>query len=148
MAALDFTEQLNSVVAAISDEYRLPTFNDLWELRRQVLGDTPVRRFYVRAESGYANVGVLTDSLVLDIEGHEAESSNDVAVIPISHLSDIVFHKGPIATLPDSVGAELVVIADITGIEGAGYHWMAKTEQEQEYLIQFGKALVEAISNR
>ena len=148
MAERDFSEQLNTVVDAILQEHELPTFTDSWELSLKVLGSLPVRRFYASADEGYANVGILTDTLVLDIEGDD-ESEDSVAGVSVRRLaaiSGVELIEAPVEDVPDSEDAQLVLLAYVAGSEVVDLHWIAYTDEEEDYLSLFGEALVQAIA--
>ena len=71
MVGHEYTEQLNSVVERNLEEYALDTLEDYWDLSREIIDELPVRGFYVHAEPGYGNVAILTDDLIVDIQGQE-----------------------------------------------------------------------------
>lgn len=146
MAGRDYTEQLNSVVESILEEYGLDTFKDYWNLSRAVIGNLQVRRFYVQAEPGYGNVAILTDDLLIDIEGENDEPPGSLSLHRISSISGVEFFDGPVADIPDTEEAQLVILAYAAGSEIVDLHWVAETEEEMSYLLLFGKALVEAIT--
>ena len=145
LARQDFTEQLHKVVASIVVEHDLDVLEKHWGLARQALSGHPVRRFYVRAEEGYANVAILTDGVVADIEGDDTEEEGHFTVYKITSLSRVGFYKEQVPTVPDSEEAELVMTVHITGISDLELYWIAKTEQEAEHLLEFGRTLVDLL---
>lgn len=149
MAEPDYTEQLNSVIESVLEEHGLDTFEEYWNLAQEVLEDMPIRRFYVHAESGYGNVAVLTDSLLIDIDGDkdEEDSSGIFTITPIKTIGEVRFHEGSVPTIPASSDAELLLFVSVFGDTDIGRYWIADTEQERDYLVLFGKALIEAINS-
>lgn len=147
MAELDYTEQLTAAVANILKEYDLPKFKKYWEFSREFIEESPVRGFYVRGEPGYGNLAILTDNLLADVEGEDNGTREGFAVKRLTTIDGVRIHSSSHPNLPDSVGALLIVLAELAGTEGLGFHWIAKTESEKENLIQFGKAIVKAINN-
>ena len=65
---------------------------------------------------------------------------------PLESVSGIEIHAEPLRGLDASRGALLVVLAYRVGEEDIGLHWVAKTEQEKEYLLKFARVLVSEIS--
>ena len=147
MARQDLTEQLHKVVDSILSEHDLEVLEGYWELAKHTLTGHPVRRFYVRTEGGYGNVAILTDSVVADIDGDDTDEQGHFAVCRISALSDIGFYKEQVPTVPDSDGAELVIVANTPG-DHLEFYWIAKTEQEAEYLLEFGRSLLALIGGK
>ena len=142
MSEQDLTEQLHRVVDSISSEHDLEVLEEYWELARHALKGRPIRRFYVQAEKGYANVAILTDGVVADIEGDDREDEGSFAVYRINSLSRVGFYREQVPTVPDSGEAELVMTVHVTGISDLELYWIAKTEPEAEHLLDFGGALV------
>ena len=142
MSGQDLTEQLHKAVDSIVVEHDLEVLEEYWELAKHTLTGHPVRRFYARGEEDYANVAILTDGVVADIEGDDTEDEGFLTVYRISSLSRVGFYKEQVPTVPDSDDAELVVTVHITGISDLELYWIAKTEPEAEHLLEFGRALV------
>ena len=147
MSRQDLTEQLHNVVDSILSEHDLEVLEEYWELAELALRGHPVRRFYVRTEGGCGNVAILTDSVVADIDGDDTDEQGHFAVCRISALSDIGFYKEQVPTVPDSDGAELVIVANTPG-DHLEFYWIAKTEQEAEYLLEFGRSLLALIGGK
>ncbi len=147
MAGQDYSEQLKSVVTNILNEDDLDAFDEYWQLSQLILGDTAIRRFYVRTDDGYANVAILTDRLIVDVEGEEdEESTGSLTFNPISVIESVRFHEGSIETIPESTDAQLVLFVSVLGATDVGPYWLAYTDEESKYLSLFGKALVEAVA--
>ena len=142
MSRQDLTEQLHKLVDSILVEHDLDVFEEYWGLAKQALSGHPVHRFYVQTEEGYANVAILTDGVVADIEGDDTEDEGFFTVYRINSLSRVGFYKEQVPTVPDSEEAELVMTVHITGISDLELYWIAKTEREAEYLLEFGRTLV------
>ena len=152
MADRDFSEQLNGVVESILQRQELEEFQAYWELAREVLVGVAVRRFYVSAGPEDANVAIITDTLLVDIEGDEEgseegeEPSGNLSVYRLDAISGVEFVEGPVEDVPDSEGAQLVLLAYVAGSEIVELHWTAHTDEEREYLVLFGKTLVDSIA--
>lgn len=147
MPGRDYSEQLKSVVAEILVEDDLDTFEEYWELSQAILGNTPIRRFYVRTDDGYANVALLTDDLIVDIEGEEDDDSEgSLTLNPIRVIDSVRFHEGSVETIPESSEALLVLFVSVFGSTDVGPYWIAYSDEESKYLTLFGKAVVEAIA--
>ncbi|MCH9010714.1 MAG: hypothetical protein IIC21_08830 [Chloroflexi bacterium] len=147
MAGRDHSEQLKSVVAEILVEDDLDTFREYWQLSQLILGNTPIRRFYVRTDDGYANVALLTDDLIVDIEGEDDDSEGSLTFNPIRVIDYVRFHEGSVETIPKSSEALLVLFVSEFGSTDVGPYWIAYSEEEYRYLTLFGKAVVEAIAD-
>ena len=148
MASRDHSEQLKSVVAEILVEDDLDTFREYWQLSQLILGNTPIRRFYVRTDEGYANIAILTDDLIIDIEGEEDDDSEgSLTFNPIRVIDSVSFHEGSVETIPKSSEALLVLFVSVFGSTDVGPYWIAYSEEESRYLTLFGKAVVEAIAD-
>ena len=148
MAGQDYSEQLKSVVAEILVEDDLDTFREYWQLSQLILGNTPIRRFYVRTDEGYANIAILTDDLIIDIEGEEDDDSEgSLTFNPIRVIDSVSFHEGSVETIPKSSEALLVLFVSVFGSTDVGPYWIAYSEEEYRYLTLFGKAVVEAIAD-
>ena len=148
MASRDHSEQLKSVVAEILVEDDLDTFREYWQLSQLILGNTPIRRFYVRTDEGYANIAILTDDLIIDIEGEEDDDSEgSLTFNPIRVIDSVSFHEGSVETIPKSSEALLVLFVSVFGSTDVGPYWIAYSEEEYRYLTLFGKAVVEAIAD-
>lgn len=147
MAGQDYSDQLKSVVADILIEDDLDTFEEYWQLSQHIIENTPIRRFYVRTDDGYANVALLTDDLIVDIEGEEDDNSTgSLTFNPIRVIDSVRFHEGSVETIPESSEALLVLFVSVFGSTDVGPYWIAYSEEEYRYLTLFGKAVVEAVA--
>ena len=142
MSRQDLTEQLHEAVDSILRKHDADVFEGYWELAKRALTGHPVRQFYIRVEEDYGNVAVLTDDAVADIEGDDKNERGHFGFHRISALSDVELYKERVPTIPDSDGAELVIVVNTMSSTAFGLYWVAKTEQESEYLLEFGRALV------
>ncbi len=147
MTKTDYRKQLENVMETVLDEYDLDELESYWDLGNTILGEAPVRRFYVHVEEGYGNVAVLTDTLVLDMEGETDGAEGGLVAHRVRGLGEVSFYEHPIPTIAGSAGAQLVVVASAIGSDEIGSHWIANTDEEYDYLVSFGQALVEAIAN-
>ena len=144
----DQFQQLQTVVETILGRYDLEKFNHSWDLCQEVLAGSVVRRFYVTAEPGYANVAILTDQLLVDVEGDDENESTPPGVTArhLSAISGIDIVEGPVEHVPDAEDAELVVSAYVAGSEVVDLHWIANTADEKAYLLMFGQSLIKAMA--
>ena len=90
-----------------------------------VLGNTPIRRFYVRTDDGYANVALLTNDLIVDIEGEDDDSEGSLTLNPIRVIDSVRFHEGSVETIPESSEALLVLFVSVFGSTDVGPYWIA-----------------------
>ena len=148
MTAGNYSDQVETVVANIVRQYDPEGFSDSWELCQKVLDGSAVRRFYVTAELGYANIAIMTDKLLLDIEGDDEDrtTSPGLTVRRLNAISGIDIFEGPVQNVPDTEDAQLVVLAYVAGSEVVDMHWIAYTDEEKDYLLNFGQSLIRAIA--
>ena len=147
MADRDDTAKLFKAVERILEEGDLEVFAECWNLGRELLEGLPVRAFYACSEDSYANLVILTDGLIIDIEAEEDDDSpTDLAVISLKPVAEIHFHEGPVHTIPDSEDAQLTLVLLMVGATDAGPYWTAGTNAEREHLVRFGKALLNAVN--
>ena len=152
----DLSAQLNRIVEKAIEDQQLAKFQEYWELYEATIHVTEVQAFFVRSEvqesavtpnrGGYCNVAIIADGLLIDIEADDSDNSGSLTVQSLKSVSDISIHKGSLKNLSSSRGASLVVLANRIGEEDIGLHWAAKTAEEEEHLLQFAEALVQAIS--
>ena len=146
--------QLARIVERLVDENDLSTFAEYWGLYESTADLSNVQAFYVRTEAQpffagsarYCNVAILGDGLVVDIEGDDSRSTGSLTLSTLDSVMPVSLHAGPLPGLSDSQGASLVVLARSAGEADAGFHWVAKTEEEEENLLKFAQHLVRAIS--
>ena len=151
MTSRNRAEQLERVVSEMVENYGLSLFQQYWELCKLTAPVSEVKRFFVRVESvfpkgGYCNAAIISDSLLIDIEGDDRDSSGSLSVGALESLTAVHVHLGYLQGLQDSLGASLVVLAETGGEADSGYHWVAKSEEEAEHLLSFAKALVQTIT--
>ena len=162
MVVRNYSNSLVSFVENILEEYDAGAFHDYWELSREIIDELPIRRFYVHlgqsnigysSRPNYLNVAILADNFVVDVEGAIRPSSNWVyssneqggfVITPLKSIEAIQFHKGRLSTIRESENAKLILIASILGDSSLGKYWIAKTDDEYDHLVQFGKAMIEA----
>ena len=149
----DRSDQLAQKVDRVIDENDLPTFEEYWELYKRAAFMLNVQRFFVSSESqfpqgGHCNVAIIGSGLLVDIEGDESSRSGSLTLERLDSITSVSIHAGPLPGLSDSQGATLVVLAHGAGETDAGLHWVAKTEEEDVYLLSFAQSLVRAISKQ
>lgn len=165
MAVRNYSKTLDLIVEDILKEQgKGGTFQNYWEISRDTIGKLPVRKFYVHTRQTnmafygrvtYLNVAILTDGLVIDIEGNITtnslvsfsypDASDGFTVTHLKSIGTVKFQNGPIKTLRETSNAQLVLSAQVIGEDGIGAYWIAITDNEYDYLVEFGKALIEAI---
>ena len=153
MTNSNYSTQLSKIVEQAIDNDDLRVFKQYWELYQETSSISSVQAFFVRVESGvfsdgYANVAIIGDGLLVDIEGNDSRNSGNLALRSLASIVEVIIHAGSLPGLPDSQGALLVVVTEIAGQADAGPHWVAKTREEKNHLVRFAKTLVEVISNR
>lgn len=154
MSGSDNSAHLTRIVEKAIKEHGLNMFAEYWELYKDTAHISSVQRFFVTIDSqqrlsgGYCNVAVMGDGLLVDIEGDDSRSSGSLTVESLASVTRVSIHAESLPGLQISQGASLVLIADSIGQSDIGFHWVAKTEDEEEHLIQFAKSLVSDISNR
>ncbi len=156
MTARDPSPQLNRIVEKAIEEHNLAKFQEYWNLYTTTFDTISVQGFYIRTEAqdgqmlassgGYCNVGIVGDGLLIDIEADDRNNSGTLSVQSLKSVSEISFHKGSLQNVARSQGASLVVVTHRTGVEDIGLYWAAKTSVDEERLLIFAKALMQAIS--
>ena len=156
MVAQDCSKSLGAYVGNILQEYDAGAFHHYWELSRDVIGELPVRKFYVHHGQSYdrlnyLNVAILADRFVIDIEGavrtsrygYGVNDQGGFVITPLKSIEAIEFHVGRLSTIQESSNAKIILIASILGDSAMGKYWIADTDEEYQYLVQFGKSLME-----
>ena len=157
MSARDLSEQLSRIVEKAIEEHELEKFEDYWELFEATANIKEVQAFFLRTEvyrdtvlimgeAAYCNLAIIGDGLLIDIEGDDSDGTGSLTFHSLASVSGVSIHAEPLQNLPSSRGASLVVLANRAGEEDVGLHWVAKTEEEEERLLRFAEALVEALS--
>ena len=139
-------QQLNDIVEGILEDGENQTFSSYWELARQMLANEPVRRFYAVAELTHANVGIITDNLLIDISGDDEDEEGNLSIQQLNAFSSVELIEGPVEDVSGSEGARLVLLSYVAGSEVVDLHWMAFSEEEEKHLLVFAKELVDSIS--
>ena len=156
MSTRDLSAQLNRIVAKAIEEHELESFEEYWGLYEEMAKVNSVKAFFVRIEKqngrsvlrrgDYCNVAIIGDGLLIDIEADDSDDSGNLFVQPLRSISRVSVQNGPLQNLSHSQGASLVVISSRIGEEHVGPYWVAKTDEEEEYLLKFAQALVQEIS--
>ena len=105
-------------------------------------------RPYYSSGGGYCNVALIGDGLLVDVEGDDSDNKGSLTYRSLEFVSGVSIYAGPLRGLDSSRGASLVVVTRKVGEEGIGLHWIAKTEEEEEHLLQFAQTLLKAISKK
>ena len=154
MSSSGTSASLSKTVEAAIGEHDLSIFAKYWKLYEETADTSSIQRFYINVESqqfyagGYCNVAIIGDGLLIDIEGDDIRGSGGLIMESLESVTKVSIYAGPLPGLQNSQGASLVVTADSIGESDIGFHWIAKTEDEEKHLTLFAKSLVNAISNR
>ena len=153
MSTGSLSSQLGRTVERFLSSGRIVMFARYWEMNERSASIADVRRFFVRTETrilggGYGNAAIIGDGLLVDVEGDDADRSGRLTVYSLDAFDQVFIHAGPLPGLPSSQGARLVVVAEMKGQEDAGTHWVAKTPEEEDRLLEFAEELIGAISRR
>lgn len=152
MTTKSVAARLKQTVDCAIKEHGLELFAQYWDLYREITSISNVRRFYARTEGqplytgGYCNVAIIGDGLLVDIEGDDSRRSGGLSVESLDSIAKVTFHVGELPGLPAARGASLVVLAQGVGETDVGLHWVAKTEDEEDRLVEFARELVAAVS--
>ena len=147
MPANDYTSRLKALVGNIIAENELVAFQEYWNLGQELIAGLPVRAFYAINDDGYANLAILTDKAIIDIEADdEDETAGDITVITIKAVAEVYFRAGPVQTIPNSEESRLTLVLSMIGATDTGRYWIAETDAECQHLTRFGKALTNAIN--
>ncbi len=155
MSSRDRSEQLTRIVQQSIEEHRFAKFARFWELYESTTDIQRIEAFYIRTEvqdswlipngGGYCNVAIIGDGLLIDIEGDDNNGTGNLTFQTLKSVGAVEIHTSPLQGLHSSQGASLVVLTNSD--EGdIGVHWVAKTEDDEEHLLQFAQTLVRAIS--
>ena len=153
----DKSAQLARKVERLVDEYGLPTFEEYWGLYESTADLSNVQTFYIQTEARnhfggssahYCNVAIIGDGLIVDIEGNDDTRSGRLSLERLDSITSVSIHAGALPGLSSSQGASLLVLADRAHESGVGLHWIAKTEEEEDHLLNFAQSLVQAISKQ
>ncbi len=147
MADHDYTNQMNSVVGEIIAENEVEGFEEYWNLVKELIAGLSVRAFYARTKDKYANLAVLTDQSIIDIEADDDDADPGyITVTLIKAIREVDFRTGPVRTLPNSSESQLTMVLSMIGATDTGSYWIAVTDEEREHLTRLGKALLKAIN--
>ena len=143
----DDAKKLESMVERILQENDLEAFAEYWDLGRELMEGLLVRAFYVYTEGSYANLGIVTDKLIVDIATDEEDDTvDDLAVIALRAVAEAHFHADPVQAIPDSEQAQLTLVLSMVGATDASPYWIAETNTKREPLARFGKAILNAVN--
>ena len=161
----DESDPLVSSVTAILRNYDSGDFFNYWKLVQETLVVSSFKEVYIYLREGegdsdsgrtdYLNVVFLTDGLLIDLEGgldgeDRPDSSTDfgeLKILPLSSISAVQFHLGPIKALERSTNSNLIMFADIIGLDRMGRYWLADTDCQYRSLLAFGTALIRAVES-
>lgn len=142
-------EELENLVAEALDEYKTEAFESAWRLGKDIAGDIPILGFYFAAEEGYGNAAMISQDLLVDIEGEDEtkdeEPTSHFDVQRLSSISGIEFHRTPVEDVAGSEDAKLTLLLYVAGSEVVERWWVAHTAAEERQLLGFGKILFQMI---
>ena len=143
-------QRLKDAIARIFALDTTTEFQGYWELYERTAKVSEIQELFVRidADTGYCNIAIMGEGRIADIEGNFDGSSGSLHTFPLSSVNDIVFHYGSLPSFSRTRGASLVMLLDLTGQDESGPYWAARTLDEKEQLIEFGRSLVRYISQR
>ena len=153
MTSRDHSEQLDRIIEQEIEGNGLHAFGRYWDLYKRTANISIIRRFFVRTEprllgGGYCNVAIIGDDILVDIEGDDNDNSGALSLHLLKSISGVVVHSGSLPGVASSQGASLVVLAEREGVTELGFHWVAKTTEEEERLLGFTEFLVQVVSTR
>ncbi len=156
MSTRNRSAQLTKLVEDAIEELHLEEFEAYWEMYESTCQVTTVEAFYLRTEvrvgdfgrklGDYCNVAIVGDGLLVDVEGDDNDNSGNLIAQPLKSFSEVSIHRGPLTNLESSRDSSLVVLANRVGEEDVGLHWVAKTEEEEEHLLEFARLLIQVVS--
>ena len=149
MESRDYTDRMCSLVNRTAEEEGLQQFKRYWNLGYELVAGLPVRAFYLVSDEGYANLAILTDLSIIDIEADDDD--HDLAYISVTTIQSIAkvhFRAGSVQTVPNSEDAQLTIVLSMIGTTGTGPYWFAETDDERRHLTRFGVAIMKAINKR
>lgn len=141
MANSDLAKRLYEDIDDITEDDDCEVFSSYWELAKPLIDSLKVHKFYVRAEEGYTNVGILAGGVVIDIEAIEDDEQGFISVYRIDAISGVSFYEDSVPSVPDSDEAELVVVANSAHSNELLLYWMAHNQEDAKRLAEFGRAL-------
>ena len=142
-------DELHKRVQQALDAHGLPAFKRQWESYKEMFGGLEVRAYFLVAEADYAGVGILTDGMVLDLEGKDGIAGdqpirNNINCDMIDSFGGVTFVEGEVPGIPQAKNAKLTVLARYgTDMMLA---WAATSDQQVVELRSFSKALLAAIT--
>lgn len=147
-------DNLFRIVEKAIEEHGFGTFAKYWELYEETVDVSDVQRFYFTMEpqwhgnGGYCNVAIIGDGLLVDVEGDDTRRSGGLNMQTLDSVTRVSAHAGALPGIPNAQGATLIIMTDRANEHNVGIYWVAKTDEDQERLIQFTSTLVKAVSNR
>lgn len=140
-------QQMEALAQKIIEDHDVKSFSEYWDLGKELVGECRVRAFYVRATERYANLAVLTDRAIVDIEADENDADpGSVTVTNIAAIREIDFTRGAVITIPNSARSQLTMVLTMSGSTSTGSYWIAETDEERIRLTGFGSAVMQAIN--
>ena len=147
-------DNLSKIVEKAIEEHRLDTFARYWNLYEDTVAISDIQQFYVRIEpnlnssGGYFNAAIIGDGMLVDVEGDDEQRSGSLVVHALDSVYGVSVHSGTLPGIPNTQNATMIVLAYQPGVNDIGFHWFAKTDEDEERLVQFAKVLVGSVASR
>ena len=147
MPPQDFSEQLETTVASILEEYGRQAFAQYWNIGKELMKGLPIQSFYLRAEGSFVNLVILAGRLIVDIETNENDENTGIlSVTVVKSVAKAHFCAGPVQTIPESENSQLTLILSNFGGTDTGSYWIAETDAERKHLMHFGHSLMNVVN--
>ncbi len=147
MPEADYREQMASAIARIIAEDGPEDFQEQWGFVEELLGNLPVRGFYIVYDDSYVNLAILTNKSIIDVEvSDDDERLTDISVTLINSIAEVHFQRGPVQTIPDSSDSQLTLVLSLIGATDTSQYWWAEDDEEERRLTRFGANLMKVIN--
>ena len=150
MTDLNHVDQLAEALARVAALPNTTKFRQYWDIYQLTAEVSEIQGLFIRIDedAGYCNIAIIGDGRIVDIEGDDKNGSGNTHIYPLMSVGEVLFYRGSLPSLSRSPGASLLVLTKIVGRDGSGPYWPAKNPEEEELLVGFGRALVQAVSSR
>lgn len=126
-------------------EHQLTSFVSYWALALQTLGDHTVIGWFKEFAEGYGNLAVVTEGLIVDIEGDDAADAGHVSVYAIRDIASLDLHIGEVPDISGTTPSSLTLRTNAAA-QPAGPWWTTDNTELHRDLRQFAAALTSRIS--
>ena len=149
MVERNYLKELDNIVNQMVSQGPHEAFKKYWDLYKETAYISDPKGFYFRfsQDATYRNIVIAGETGIVDIEADENNGDDrTILVSPYRVLSGVIFHMGPILTLPRTQNSLLTVACRVGGTTTLGHYWNAHDDEELERLRGFAKILVKAVS--